>query len=287
MAQPALPQIQRKVQEVPKSAALVPQSELRCQCSSTCKNAVKRGETFCSQHSNFCPVIGRLSGWEPKYNPALYNNDKSIQHSHNCFAYSMDVKDLKRIQSCREKNDCHFHVPGKTKGHPEFSGQMGKTCSDVIARTMADVPRAYLTDFQRACEPGFSKIAVVVDEKNDLHYYRQDEPDDKTITYFIINQIFKIGWWSHKPGGRPVTNVDAVGARIYRPDLASRNYPAESPGDTGLNYNSFCSYMCVPRNPKQNPIQIAGAVASARRNEYITGAVAGAKKRKYNTRRTI
>lgn len=194
----------------------------------------------------------------------------------------MDVKDLKRIQSCREKNDCHFHVPGKTKGHPEFSGQMGKTCSDVIARTMADVPRAYLTDFQRACEPGFSKIAVVVDKKNDLHYYRQDEPDDETIAYFIIkqiitNQINEIGWWSHKPGGRPVTNVDAVGARIYRPDLASRNYPAESPGDTGLNYSSFCSYMCVPRaapennsdpnnpiinsdpnNPNNNPIQIAG-----------------------------
>lgn len=254
----AQPQIRRKVQEVPKSAELVPQSELRCQCSSTCKNPINRGETFCDKHISFCPVKGRLTGWEPEYNPALYNNDKSIQHSHNCFAYSMDVKDLKRIQSCREKNDCHFHVPGKTKGHPEFSGQMGKSCGDVIGRTMADVPRAYLTDFQRACEPGFSKIGVVVDEKNDLHYYRQDNN----------------GWWSHKPGGRPVTNVDAVGARIYRPDLASRNYPAESPGDTGLNYNSFCSYMCVPRNPKENPIQIAGAVA-------------GAKKRKYNTRRTI
>ena len=278
-------QIQKKI-EVPKSASLVPQSELRCQCSSTCKNPVKRGETFCDKHVSFCPVKGHLTGWEPKYNPDLYNNDKSIQHSHNCFAYSMDVKDLKRIQSCREKKDCHFHVPGKTKGHPEFTGQMGKTCGDVIGRTMADVPTAYLTDFQRACEPGFSQIGVVVDEKNDLHYYRQDSN----------------GWWSHKPGGREVTNVDAVGASIYRPDLASRNYPAESPGDTGLNYNSFCSYMCVPRaspennsdpnnsdsnsdpnnsdpnnsdpnnpnNPNNNPIQIAGA-----------------KKRKYKTRRAI
>ena len=257
--------------EIPSSAALVPQSELRCQCSSTCKNPIKRGDTFCSEHSTFCPVIGRLTGWEPDYKPNLYNIDKAIQHSHNCFAYAMAVLDLLRIKSCREKNDCHFHVPGKTKDHPEFSGQMGKTCSDVIGRTMADVPNGYLTDFQRACEPGFSKIGVVVDEKNDLHYYRQDSN----------------GWWSHKPGGRPVTNVDAVGARIYRPDLASRNYPPEGAGNTGLNYSSFCSYMCVPRakpknnvNEDPNPIQIAGAV---RRNERI----AGAKKRKYKTRRTI
>ena len=78
-------------------------------------------------------------------------------------------------------------------------------------------------------------------------------------------------WWSHKPGGRAVTNLDAVGSKIYRPDLASRYYPGEFPGDSGLNYDSFCSYMCVPRvkpevlNKKNvaavndNPIQIAGA----------------------------
>jgi len=165
----------------------------------------------------------------------------------------MNVRDGKRIQSCKEKNDCHFHVPGKTKGHPEFSGKLGKTCGDVIGRTMADVPDGYLVDFPTKCEPGFSKIGIVVDEENDLHYYRQDN-----------NQ-----WWSHKPGGRPVTNLDAAGARIYRPDLASRYYPGEYPGDSGLNYDSFCSYMCVPRvkpevlnkNVKadENPIQIAGA----------------------------
>ena len=152
----------------------------------------------------------------------------------------MNVQDGERINSCRNKNDCHFHVPGKTKGHPEFSGKLGKTCGDVIGRTMADVPNAYLIDFPSQCKPGFSKIGVVVDEENDLHYYRQD----------------KNGWWSHKPGGREVTNKDAAGARIYRPDLASRSYPGEYEGDTGLNYDSFCSYMCVPR--EKGAIRIAG-----------------------------
>ena len=215
---------------------------LRCQCSDTCMRPVAKGEAFCEYHTmKGCPVKSELTGVEPDFKPADYNGDKAIQHSHNCFAYAMNVRDLVKINECREKNNCRFHVPGKTKNHPDFSGQMGKTCGDVIGRTMADVPRAYLTNFPTRCEPGFSKIAVVVDKKRDLHYYRQD----------------KNGWWSHKPGGTAVTNLDAAGARIWRPDLASRYYPKESADDTGLNYSSFCSYMCVPRD---GSIKIGGAV---------------------------
>jgi len=211
----------------------------KCQCDKSCTNSVIKGETFCSVHKDKCAIKGALSSWEPKYEPEKYNGDKAIQHSHNCFAYAMNVRDIEKIKSCREKNDCHFHVPGKIKGHPEFSGKMGKTCGDVVGRTMADIPNGYLTDFQTKCDPGFSKVGIVVDKENDLHYYRQDNN----------------GWWSHKPGARKVTNKDALGAPIYRPDLASRNYPSEYEGDSGLNYSSFCSYMCVPRD---KPIQIAG-----------------------------
>ena len=82
----------------------------------------------------------------------------------------MNVRDGKKIAECRAKGECRFHVPGKTKGHPDFSGKMGKTCGDVIGRTMADVPQSYLIDFSNQCKPGFSKIGVVVDEENDLHY---------------------------------------------------------------------------------------------------------------------
>lgn len=234
----------------------------QCQCSDECKNPVNKGEVFCSVHMNGCPIKGALSGWEPEYDPNRYNGDKSVQHSHNCFAYAMNVQDNEKIDNCRKRKDCHFHVPGKTKDHPEFSGQMGKTCGDVIGRTMADVPRGYLTDFATVCEPGFSKIAVVVDKINDLHYYRQDKPNQEQLQNLAnifgsknIEWLKNIGWWSHKPGARQVTNKDALGAYIYRPDLASRNYPAEYVGDSGLNYSSFCSYMCVPRD---RPIQIAG-----------------------------
>jgi hypothetical protein len=212
----------------------------RCQCTETCNTPIQKGEVFCEYHKkNGCVIKGTLTGFEPNYQPWIYNNDKAVQHSHNCFAYAMSVYDKKKINECRVKNNCKFHVPGKTKGHPEFSGQMGKTCSDVIGRTLADVPRGYVTNFQTSCNKGYSKVAVVVDEKNDLHYYRQD----------------KSGWWSHKPGGREVTNKDAYGAKIYRPDLASRCYPKENDDDSGLNYDSFCSYMCVPRD---QPIIVSG-----------------------------
>jgi hypothetical protein len=87
-----------------------------------------------------------------------------------------------------------------------------------------------------------SKIAIVVDDKNDLHYYRQDSN----------------GWWSHKPGGRPVTNLDAAGVRIYNPERCSRYYPKENEGDTGLNYSHFCCFLAIPRAQAAAFIKLAG-----------------------------
>ncbi len=163
----------------------------------------------------------------------------------------MHVIDMERANKCREGNDCRFVVAGKTRGHPDYTGNQGKTCSDVLARTMADIPSAYLTTFQNRCQPGFSKIAIVVDKERDLHYYRQDS----AATH---------GLWSHKPGAREATNRDAAGALIYRPDRASRYYPREDPNDSGLNYSSFCSYMCVPRD---GSIKLAGGSRTRKRNQ--------------------
>jgi hypothetical protein len=242
------------------SVKLVP----HCQCSSKCKRPTRKGDVFCTYHTQHgCPIKSPISKWNPDYNPEQYNNDPAIKSSHNCFAYALDYLDSQKIKKCRENNDCSFHVPGKTKNHPEFSGKMGKSCGDVIGRTMADIPNGYLTDFTSMCEPGFSKIGVVVDEKNDLHYYRQDKND-------LTGETKEQGYWSHKPGGRSVTNKDALGARIYRPDLASRFYPSEGDNDNELNYSSFCSYMCVPRKNSGeivNPIQIAGRRYSRRKRK--------------------
>ena len=53
------------------------------------------------------------------------------------------------------------------------------------------------------------------------------------------------GLWSHKPGARNVTNRDASGKRIYDPALADYNYKKNADGY--LDYDIFCSYICVPR----------------------------------------
>ena len=91
-----------------------------------------------------------------------------------------------------------------------------------------------------------SKIAIVVDDENDLHYYRQDSN----------------GWWSHKPGGRPVTNLDAAGVRIYNPERCMRYYPKEDPNDTGLNYKHFCCFLAIPRGTAAAFIKLTGGSAA-------------------------
>jgi hypothetical protein len=115
-----------------------------------------------------------------------------------------------------------------------------QSCSDIISRTMGDIHGTELTTFTSRCPQGFRKVCCVVDKNRDYHWYRQDNN----------------GMWSHKPGTRAVTDIDAFGSKIYNPELASRNYPAEFDGDTGLNYQDFCSFMCIPAKP--GTIQIAG-----------------------------
>jgi hypothetical protein len=234
-----------------KGGKLPPPPKIRCQCSPDCHRSVIAGNTFCAYHEkNGCPIKPHLSEAEPVWDPDTYNKDKAKKHSHNCFAFAFQVHDVKKIEECRYKNKCGFHVPGKTKGHPDFSGKMGKTCSDVLARTMADVRDAYLTDFSTRCKPGFSKLAVIVDNKRDFHYV----PQFKEIYVDELKKPVK-GLFGHKPGGRDATMRDGAGAPIYRPDLAYWYYPKESEIDEGLYYDSFCSYMCAPRG---DPPKLAG-----------------------------
>ncbi len=219
-----------------------------CQCPG-CPRGAAAGAPFCTTHTrDGCPIVSPLSGYEPPYEPEFWNTDKAIQYSHNCFAYATNYIDWKKVEECRSTSGCNvgFHVPGKEKGHPRFGEKVKRqsnymTCSDVVARTKASL-RGVEVGFADACPPMMSKIAIVVDDKNDLHYYRQDSN----------------GWWSHKPGGRPVTNLDAAGVRIYNPERCSRYYPKEDPSDTGLDYRHFCCFLAIPRGAAAHFIQLAG-----------------------------
>lgn len=217
--------------------------EYHCQCPS-CDMCVNPGQTFCTFHeAKGCHILSPTSGSEPEYDPDVYNKDAAVRHSHNCYSYAMGVYNKKKIGECRKNNKCGFDQPGVKSG---FKGDIRKSCPEVTARTLGDVDDSYLATFEEKCKPGFSKAFILVDDKNDFHYGRQDKTrkDDK----------YKIRW-SHKSGARTVKDFDAAKAQIYTPHLANWNFKKEYEGNTDLNYRNFCSYMCVPRS---KPVTLLG-----------------------------
>lgn len=203
----------------------------RCQCMKECTKPALKKQPFCREHMFGCSRQSPLSGCEPDYDPDRWNKRRSIQETHNCFSYSMNVNDPKQIKQCKELNDCDppFHQPGSAAGYKPFSSKHPKTCPNMVVRILGDNPDISMTTFEERCPVDKSKIALIVDPKDDYHFLRQDS-----------NKL-----WSHKPGGRPVKNIDARGHRIWDPSLADFNYFATNNGE--LNYNIFCGYMCVPR----------------------------------------
>jgi len=209
--------------------------QLRCQCDPFCKLLPLEGSPFCRIHQHKCKRIAPLSGYEPDYNPSEYNKNPGLKSSQNCFAYAFHHTFLPK--DCT-KDSCNvgFHQPGIKSGHPRWSDVKGKRCPDLLGRLLGDVPSIRLSTFTKRCPKKMTKAAVVTDENEDYHFYRQDSNK----------------WWSHKPGSTDVTNKDATGRFIYDPALASRFYPK-----SGLNYKNFCGYFCLPAK-KHIKIQRAG-----------------------------
>jgi hypothetical protein len=202
----------------------------QCQCSISCKNEALPTSPFCSVHEDKCPRKSPLSGYEPDYDPDFWNNNYKIKETHNCFAYSFNINDDEQIKRCKDKNcDFPFHQPGMASGYEKFKSGKPKTCPNMSARLFGDNYNIKMTTFTDKCPVGTSKIALIVDEDEDYHFLRQDSN----------------GYWSHKPGARKVTNLDALKKKIYDPALANYNYKKNANGY--LNYDMFCSYMCVPR----------------------------------------
>ena len=202
----------------------------QCQCSESCKNSAMPNSPLCSVHQKSCDRRSPLSGYEPDYHPEFWNNKYSIKETHNCFAYAFNVNDPQQIKKCKNENcDIPFHQPGMASGYEKFKSGKSKTCPNMSARLFGDNYNVKMTTFTEKCPVGTSKIALIVDEDEDYHFLRQDS-----------NKM-----WSHKPGARKVTNLDASGKKIYDPALADYNYKKNANGY--LNYDNFCGYMCVPR----------------------------------------
>ncbi len=202
----------------------------KCQCSAECNNIPLDGSLFCEEHQQ-C-TGSPLSGYEPDYNPELYNNDQSKYKSHNCYAYSMNVLDSKLVRLCKEKGNCRqrFHQPGAVNGDRYTLNSAERRSCGVVERLMkADVPDIEKTTFEERCPAGKSKIALVVDPGEDYHFYRQDSD----------------GMWSHKDGSNKVKRYDGLKRPIFNPQKISRDYRWQG---SDLNYEDFCGFYCVPRD---------------------------------------
>ncbi len=158
------------------------------------------------------------------FNPYLY-----LRESHNCYSYMLNLKSPEAIEACKKEyknaNYCRRSQPGYAAGYPPLY-KRDLTCKKVMKRTLADNPNIKPSTFTRKCPQDSYKGALVVDPGNDYHYYRQN--DD--------------GYWTHKPGYKPSTGIDASGKLITNPEKANRNYGR-------LNYSDFCGHFCVPRLP--------------------------------------
>jgi len=137
----------------------------------------------------------------PLYEPQWWNDGGQKQWNNNCYNYSTNYR-----------SDT-FAQPGLAAG-AEYTAL---TCASVrpaaIADDLIDAPSA-----NNRCPKEGHLVALVIAPGWDFHWYRKG----------------RNGYWSHKPGGTPATNVDNSGQLIPDPRIADRG-----------PYTNFCTFMIV------------------------------------------
>lgn len=158
-----------------------------------------------------------------------YNDNLYVRESHNCYTYFLNLKSDDSVKLCKNDyskyNMCRRAQPGYFKGYPKLNKNDYK-CPIMMRRTLDDNPNISKTTQKKSCPSNYYKGALVVAPGRDYHYYRLN--DDNV--------------WTHKPGYKPSTHLDANNNIIIDPKKANRNY-----GGT-LNYKDFCGFMCVPKD---------------------------------------
>jgi hypothetical protein len=195
-------------------------------CQSTgCPAAPEGKQAFCRHHRDLANNLTlTLSGSEPPYTPENWNRP-FVQKVHNCFAYALNILSKSLSEKCEDENICNTHQPGEKSKWPAMEE---KTCPNLIGRILGD-DKYIPVEFSERCPSGTSKIAFIIDTQNDYHVLRQD----------------MTGYFSHKGGQGPVTNLDARGHFIADVRRANFNY-SDKPDK--LNYTHFCGYFCVSRS---------------------------------------
>ena len=137
----------------------------------------------------------------PLYEPQWWNDAGQKQYNNNCYNYATNYR-----------SDT-FAQPGLAAG----SMYTALTCVAVrpaaVLDALIDSPNA-----NNKCPNEGHLVALVVAPGWDFHWYRKG----------------RNGYWSHKPGGTAVTNLDNSNTSIPDPRTANRG-----------PYTDFCTFMVV------------------------------------------
>jgi len=153
--------------------------------------------------------IKLLCACAPLYEPGWWNDAGQKQFNNNCYNYA-----------CNYRSDT-FAQPGLAAG----SMYTALTCAAVLPAAERDALENEPTANNKCPQEGHL-VALVIAPNIDFHWFRKG----------------RNGFWTHKPGGTAVTNVDNSGHLIADPRTANRGM-----------YTDFCTFMVV----KHGHIKIA------------------------------
>lgn len=136
----------------------------------------------------------------PLYEPAWWNVP-ARQPYNNCYNYATNYRTNT------------FAQPGRAAGAMYTSLTCAAVRPAAVADELIDSPGA-----DNKCPAEGHLVALVVWPGGDYHWYRKG----------------RNGYWSHKPGGTAVTNLDNSGNLIADPRTANRG-----------PYTDFCTFMVV------------------------------------------
>jgi hypothetical protein len=140
----------------------------------------------------------------PLYEPDWWNDGiqpNSKQSTNNCYNYASNYRTDTIAQ------------PGRAAGAEYGPYSCDSVGPAAVADDLIDTPNA-----NNKCPNEGHLVALVIAPDSDYHLYRKG----------------RNGYWTHKPGGTPVTNVDNSGALIRDPRTANRG-----------PYTDFCTFMVV------------------------------------------
>jgi hypothetical protein len=137
----------------------------------------------------------------PLYEPNWWNDAGQKQFGNNCYNYATDYR-----------TDT-FAQPGLAAGAEYTSLSCASVRPAAVADDLIATPSA-----NNRCPKEGHLVALVIAPGWDFHWYRKG----------------RNGYWTHKPGSTPVTNIDNSNHLIPDPRTANRG-----------PYTDFCTFMVV------------------------------------------